>query len=65
MVKKYLYRKLACVIQMSEPKDYTGGDFELFSYHAIHEDIRPIGTATLYRLSSGTELLIESGTRRV
>jgi hypothetical protein len=43
---------------MSEPKDYTGGDFGVFLYMQ-HEDIRPIGTATLYRLSSGTELLLK------
>lgn len=41
----YLYRKLTCVVQFSDPEEYTGGDFELFSYHAIKENIKPIGTA--------------------
>jgi PKHD-type hydroxylase len=63
--EKYLYRKLTCVIQMSEPKDYTGGDFELFSYHAIHEDIRPIGTAYIIPAFEWHRVTpIESGTRR-
>lgn len=61
----YLYRKLTCVVQMSEPTDYTGGDFELFAYHAIKEDIKPMGTAFIIPSFEWHRVTpIESGVRR-
>ena len=62
---RYLHRKLTCVVQFTEPEEYTGGDFELFAYHQIKENIRPIGTAYIIPAFEWHQVTpILSGTRR-
>lgn len=43
------HRKLTCVIQLSDPNDYEGGDFEMFDLtggqYPNKEDLRQQGTA--------------------
>lgn len=62
---RYLHRKLTCVVQFTEPEEYTGGDFELFAYHQIKENIKPIGTAYIIPAFEWHQVTpILSGTRR-
>jgi hypothetical protein len=60
MVKKYLYRKH--VIQMSEPKDYTGGDFGVFL--PCNTKILDLLVLPHYTGFEWHRVTIESGTRR-
>jgi PKHD-type hydroxylase len=47
--KDNYHRKLTCVIQLSDPNDYEGGDFEMFDLtggqYPNKEDLRQQGTA--------------------
>ena len=46
----YYHRKLSCVIQLSDPATYEGGDlvFEHVEHQPNHEDMRQQGTAIFF-----------------
>jgi PKHD-type hydroxylase len=46
----YYHRKLSCVIQLSDPATYEGGDlvFEHVQYQPSHEDMRQQGTVIFF-----------------
>jgi len=46
----YYHRKLSCVIQLSDPTTYEGGDlvFEHVEHQPNHEDMRQQGTAIFF-----------------
>lgn len=45
------HRKITCVIQLTDPSQYEGGDLELYDLHGIHPDkqeLRTRGTAIFF-----------------
>jgi PKHD-type hydroxylase len=49
--KTQYHRKLSCVIQLSDPNSYAGGDFELYGLEGMYPDrldLRQQGTAIFF-----------------